>query len=139
MCRTWSHLALYTVSKQCVEHEVVPGTDWSQLTRLNELSRCSSCIQSTQRVVRIAWYMLFKQFTQFKQLSGEIAECTRQLVLARWYTQHRVVFIIVRLFNTFDIIDICVLCVWHDSIKEIYYYYYYYYYLIISTMLLFMH
>jgi len=39
----------------------------------------------------------------------------------------RVVFIIVRLFNTFDIIDICVLCIWHDSIKEIYYYYYYYY------------
>jgi len=33
----------------------------------------------------------------------------------------RVVFIIVRLFNTFDIIDICVLCVWHDSIKVIYY------------------
>jgi len=31
----------------------------------------------------------------------------------------RVVFILVRLFNTFDIIDICVLCVWHDSIKEI--------------------
>jgi len=33
----------------------------------------------------------------------------------------RVVFIIVRLFNTFDIIDICVLCIWHDSIKEIIY------------------
>jgi len=32
----------------------------------------------------------------------------------------RTVFIIVHLFNTFDIIDICVLCVWHDSIKEIY-------------------
>jgi len=32
----------------------------------------------------------------------------------------RVVFIIVRLFNTFDIIDICVLCDWHGSIKEIY-------------------
>jgi len=32
----------------------------------------------------------------------------------------RVVFIIVHLFNTFDIIDICVLCVRHDSIKEIY-------------------
>jgi len=31
----------------------------------------------------------------------------------------------VPLFNTFDIIDICVLFVWHDSIKEIYYYYYY--------------
>jgi len=33
-----------------------------------------------------------------------------------------VVFIIVRLFNTFDTIDICVLCVWHDSIEEIYIY-----------------
>jgi len=33
-----------------------------------------------------------------------------------------VVSIIVRLFNTFNIIDICVLCVWHDSTKEIYYY-----------------
>jgi len=31
----------------------------------------------------------------------------------------RVVFIIVRLFNTFYINDICPLCVWHDSIKEI--------------------
>jgi len=29
------------------------------------------------------------------------------------------------LFNTFDILDICVLCVLHDSIKVIYYYYYY--------------
>jgi len=35
----------------------------------------------------------------------------------------RVVFIIVFvcLFNTFDIIDICVLCIWHDSIKVIYF------------------
>jgi len=31
----------------------------------------------------------------------------------------RVVFILVRLFNAFEIIDICVLCIWHDSIKEI--------------------
>jgi len=29
----------------------------------------------------------------------------------------RVVFIIVRLFNTFDIIDICVLCVWKHMIQ----------------------
>jgi len=35
-------------------------------------------------------------------------------------TVFRVVFIIVRLFNTFDIIDICVLCVWHNSINDIY-------------------
>jgi len=82
--------------------------------------------------------------------AGEMAECARQLVLEPYLVLLNdvhsssprsefenlqlffgayksaaivfgVVFIIVRLFNTFDIIDICVLCVWHDSIKEIYY------------------
>jgi len=73
--------------------------------------------------------------------AGEMAECARQLVLEPYLVLRnnvrssyhyvrslkifnsffgayksaaivfRVVFIIVRLFNTFDIIDICVLCV----------------------------
>jgi len=47
-----------------------------------------------------------------------MAECGRQLVLEPYLVLLNDVIV-----NTFDIIDICVLCVWHDLIKEIYYYY----------------
>jgi len=72
------------------------------------------------------------------KLAGEIAECARQLVLEPYLVQlnkfslrpefenllqlffgaYKSAAIVFR--NTFDIIDICVLCVSRDSIKEIY-------------------